>query len=419
MRVLISGGGTGGHVYPALAVAAQLPNAQPANLFVANAAVEPLSLLWAGSVGGMEQELVERAGLSFYGIETGKLHGMDAKTIFTSLGKMTSGVRQSLRLLRNFQPHVCFVTGGYVCAPVVIACWLRRVPVLIYLPDIVPGSAIRWLSKLAQRVAVSFPQAAAAFGGVVPQGKAVVTGYPVRAELVELTYPFSLTPNPSPSNGEGGKKVLRPPSPPGGQNRQAVRCQLAQRLQHDFGECDQAPLLLVWGGSQGSRNINQCTWAALPQLLPEAYMLHVVGTRDWPLLEVAVAQAQVDPALAQRYHPVAYLHDEMMLALAAADLTVARAGASTLGEFTVARLPSILVPLLGVNQHQNAEVLTQAGAALTIADANLAQNFTTTVLALLRNADQRREMEAALARLAQPDAALHIAQEVWGLAKEK
>jgi UDP-N-acetylglucosamine--N-acetylmuramyl-(pentapeptide) pyrophosphoryl-undecaprenol N-acetylglucosamine transferase len=129
-------------------------------------------------------------------------------------------------------------------------------------------------------------------------------------------------------------------------------------------------LVLIWGGSQGSRSINQATWAALNEILPAAHILHVVGTRDWPLYEVFAAEHSLPPALAGRYHPVAYLHDEMPLALAAADLTVARAGASSLGEFPVAGLPSILVPLpmAGVNQHRNAEQLARLGAAVIIDD---------------------------------------------------
>ena len=101
------------------------------------------------------------------------------------MGKMSAGVRQSLALVDELRPDVCFVTGGYVCGPVAMACSMRKVPVSIYLPDITPGYAIRWLSKLAQRVAVSLPEVAQRFGGEAPQGKAVVTGYPVRQALIE------------------------------------------------------------------------------------------------------------------------------------------------------------------------------------------------------------------------------------------
>lgn len=346
----------------------------------------------------MEQALVERAGIAFRGIDTGQVRGINPLTALRNAGKMLVGIQQSQQIIREFQPTVCFVTGGYVCAPVVVACRRLRVPVLIYLPDIVPGWAIRLLSRLVQRVAVSFPAAARYFGGAAPQGKAVVTGYPVRVELLALT----------------GQAQLPPAEHE--QNRALRRRQLAKRLQrplaHPGGDGRPLPLVLVWGGSQGARSINQATWAGLTQVLPQAQVLHVVGERDWPLWQ---AQPPLPPELAERYHPLAYLHEEMPLALAAADLTVARAGASSLGEFPIARLPSILVPLLGVNQLQNAQQLTAQGAAVMIADEQLAQRLTFTVLDLVANQSKRQQMEQALAQLARPDAALRIAQELQAL----
>jgi UDP-N-acetylglucosamine--N-acetylmuramyl-(pentapeptide) pyrophosphoryl-undecaprenol N-acetylglucosamine transferase len=424
MRVLISGGGSGGHVYPALAVVAQLPRVaaapQPADgegqecrmidrqqdsmeMELSNrpkfALRNPHSeILWVGSTGRMEQALVERAGIPFRGIDTGQVRGMNPVAALVNAGKMAAGVRQSLAILREFRPEVCLATGGYVCAPVVVACRLRRVPVLIYLPDIVPGWAIRTLSLLAQRVAVTMPAAAGYFGGEAPRGKAVVTGYPLREELLAVT-----------GCGRLDEAAHR-------RNRACVRRQLAERLQRPLAasaENDQPlPLVLVWGGSQGSRNINQAIWAALPQLLPHAQILHVVGERDWALFQEQMQVKALAPAVASRYHPVMYLHEEMALALAAADLTVARAGASSLGEFPIARLPSILAPLLGVNQLQNAEALAQRGAAVIVQDAQLAGQLAATVLDLVLDTSRRHRMEQALAQLAQPDAALAIANEL-------
>jgi len=345
---------------------------------------KPVAMLWVGSKGGMEQGLVQRAGLDYTGISTGQLRTVNPVKIVTSLGKMSKGVRESQQIIDSFQPDVCFVTGGYVCGPVVMACALRKTPVLIYLPDMTPGLAIRWLSKLAQRVAVSFPEVAHFFGG-----KAVVTGYPVRAELVDAA-----------------------------QDRPRSRRKLAQALGISFDEPDgaQLPLLLVWGGSSGSRAINQATWGALAQMLPHGQVLHVVGTRDWPLFEAWRQEQPLPPALAPRYHPVAYLHDEMPLALAGADLTVARAGASTLGEFPVARLPSILAPLHSVNQMDNAQVLASRGAAVIVEDVDLPQQLGPTVAGLLQDSERRGQMEAALAAMATPDAAQRIAAELEKLA---
>ena len=118
------------------------------------------ALLWIGSTGGMEQALVNRAGIPYQGIDTGKVRGINLLTALGNVGRMVRGVRQSLDILSRFQPEACLVTGGYVCAPVVVACRLRRVPVLIYLPDMTPGWSIRAMSLLARRVAVTFPDAA-------------------------------------------------------------------------------------------------------------------------------------------------------------------------------------------------------------------------------------------------------------------
>jgi UDP-N-acetylglucosamine--N-acetylmuramyl-(pentapeptide) pyrophosphoryl-undecaprenol N-acetylglucosamine transferase len=286
------------------------------------------------------------------------------------------------------------VTGGYVCVPVVTACRLRRVPVMIYLPDMTPGWAIRLLSLLAQRVAVSFPDAAAYFGGQPPQGKAVVTGYPVRESLIEAA-----------------------------RDRAAARHELARIIDRPtLNGGDQTPLLLVWGGSQGARSINQATWHSLADLLPHTHVLHVVGTRDWALAKQQMQALRHSGVLtggsARRYHPVDYLHEAMPLALAAADLTVARAGASILGEFPVAGLPAVLAPLpfAGVNQQRNAEQLVQGGAAITLDDGQLDQDLARTVIELLTQRDRLASMAQAAKQLARPAAAQAIAAELARLA---
>jgi UDP-N-acetylglucosamine--N-acetylmuramyl-(pentapeptide) pyrophosphoryl-undecaprenol N-acetylglucosamine transferase len=340
----------------------------------------------------MEQALVAREGIRYAGIDTGQLRGKNPLTTLSNAGKMIAGVRQSRAIVEDLRPDVCFVTGGYVCAPVVVACRMRRVPVLIYLPDMVPGSAIRTLSRLAQRVAVTFPEAAAYFGGLAPQGKAVVTGYPVREELVVAA-----------------------------QDRARARQALARSLELPLdGPGAALPLLLVWGGSQGSRSINRAAWSALPTLLPHAHVLHVIGARDWEMAQpqLRALDARLTPELRQRYYPFAYLHDAMPLALAAADLTVARAGASTLGEFPVAGLPSVLapLPLAGVNQAHNAEQLARHGAARIVQDAALETALGPAVLELLTHPEELAAMGLAAAQLAQPDAAQRIADELLALA---
>ncbi|MFN2200982.1 MAG: UDP-N-acetylglucosamine--N-acetylmuramyl-(pentapeptide) pyrophosphoryl-undecaprenol N-acetylglucosamine transferase [Caldilineaceae bacterium] len=415
-------------MYPALAVAAllspnsvqrsesaaqrseRIPQATSLNPAsdVAGQPDAPHEVLWVGSSGGMEEELVRRAGIAYRGVDTGQLRGKNPLTAARNASKMLSGIQQSRQILDGYEPDVCMVTGGYVCAPVVVACRQKRVPVLIYLPDMAPGSAIRWLSRLAQRVAVTLPDAASYFGGTVEEGgKAVVTGYPVRPELLAAA-----------------------------EDRQQARLRLDETLrqpaqapatageqEHAAAQDDGAlPLLLVWGGSQGSRSINLATWDSLAHLLPHMHVVHVVGVRDWdmaqPIIEAARVAPEWQPEWTDRYHAVAYLHEAMPYALAAADLTVARAGASVLGEFTVAGLPSILVPLpiAGVGQQLNARALQDHGAAVVIDDDDLSATLAATVNGLLEDEERLRAMGNAARSLANPRAAQNIVDELVRLA---
>jgi len=268
-----------------------------------------------------------------------------------------------------------------VAAPLAWAASRARpkVPLLIYLPDLTPGQAIRLTSRLAEAVAVSFPEVAPYF-----PGKAVVTGYPVRPELLAAR-----------------KETAR----------------AALNLRPDL------PLLLVFGGSRGSHSINQALLAALPQLLPICQVVHISGQLDWPAIGDAGLRIATELAAAAgrsdvRYHPYPYLHDEMVQALAAADLVVARAGASVLGEFPAVGLPSILAPYPYAGQHQdaNAAYLADRGAALVVPDGELAGRLAPAVLSLFTKPERLAAMAASTRALARPEAAAAIAQKLRQLA---
>lgn len=327
-------------------------------------------MLYIGTAGSVEETLAEQAGISFHAVESGQIRGMAPWTAARNLLKVAQGARQCRTLLQQFQPDVVFVTGGFVAAPVVWAASRVRTPVVIYLPDVEPGVAIRRLSRYARCVAVTFPEVAAHF-----PGKAAVTGYPVRPEFLAWA-----------------EEERR------GQARQAL------------GLSQEVPVLLVFGGSRGARSINLALAAALPQLLPHCQVVHVSGSLDWP--EVEKRAAGLPGELRARYHAYAYLHGEMAQAMAAADLAVARAGASTLGEFPLMRLPSILVPYPYSGQHQdaNADYLASRGAAVKLPDADLAKRLTPAVLELLQEPARLAAMREAAGRLAKPDAAQSIAR---------
>lgn len=333
---------------------------------------EPLETLWVGSLGGMEQALVEQAGLKIELIPAEALRGKNPLAVLKGLQAMRQGRNVALKLIKQFRPDVLFVTGGYVCAPVTLAASKANVPVLIYLPDIEPGLAIKFLARYARRVAVTAPDSVRFF----KPGQAVVTGYPVRPELVaDATNPAA-----------------------GAQARRQLNL------------VDDLPVLLVFGGSRGARSINQAVNAALESLLAQCQLVHITGTldADW----VQARRNELPPALQARYHVYAYLHQEMTSALLAANLVIARAGASVMGEFPMAGLPAILVPYpyAGAHQTLNAAYLADNGAAVIVDDADLNEKLKDTVLDLLANHSKLQKMQTTSAALAQPDASARLAQ---------
>ena len=325
-------------------------------------------MLWVGGEGGMEASLVRRTGIAFEAIPAAGVHGVGLRALPGNLWRLARGVTAARRVIRRFGPDALFFTGGYVGVPVALAG--RRLPKVVYVPDIEPGLALKLLSRTADVVAVTADDSR----GRYPQRKnVVVTGYPTRPEL------------------------------------QAVG-QAAAR--HALGLEMGRPVVLVFGGSRGARSINRALWARLPQILEETQVVHITGELDWP--ETAPVQAALPAGLARGYHPHAYLHDEMAAALESADLAVSRAGASTMGEFPLFGLPAVLVPYPHAWQYQkvNAEYLVRCGAAVRVNDEDLGEQLAPTVLALLENRSRLEAMAAAARRLAKPQAAMAIAAEI-------
>lgn len=290
--------------------------------------------------------------------------------MLSALWAMSRGFWQARRLIRAFRPDVLFVTGGYVCVPVTLAARLAHVPVLIYLPDMQPGLAIKFLAHFADQVAVTVPSALDYFR----PDQAVVTGYPVRRQLFE---------------------------------RDAVEARTRLGLDIESGS---PPVLLIFGGSQGAHSINQAVCESIEPLLEGAQVIHISGRRDagW----TQARRASLSERLRRRYQLHAYLHKEMVDALLAADLVVSRAGASTLGEFPAAGLPAVLVPYphAGAHQWDNARYLVEAGAAAAVADADLEAALMPTILDLLTDNDRRAAMRQAARALARPDASQRIGE---------
>jgi UDP-N-acetylglucosamine--N-acetylmuramyl-(pentapeptide) pyrophosphoryl-undecaprenol N-acetylglucosamine transferase len=369
VRFLLSGGGTGGHVYPALAVVQELERAA-----CGSARGHLDAVLYVGTVGGMEAGIVRQAGLAFSAVEAAGLRGMSVRRGLANALSLIRGCAQAWQIVRGFRPDVVMATGGYACAPVVIVSWLQRRPVLIYLPDIEPGLAVRQLSRLARRVAVSFQESLRFF----PPGKGLVTGYPVRRQLYQV-------------QAEEAKRRLG----------------LDATLQ----------TVLALGGSRGSHSINLAISQALEEILKKAQVVHIAGEVDADWLKERRDQLPAD--LRRRYVIHAYLHEEMLDALLAADLAVARAGAATMGEFAAASLPSILVPYPYAGQHQeaNADFLVSRGAGRKVLDSQLGEGVLGPMIQdMLADENALRAMADCARRLARLDAAAAIAEQLSLLA---
>ncbi len=354
MRVVISGGGTGGHVYPALAVAAALTDATAS-----------ATLLYVGTSSGIEAELAQRHHIPFASIRAGALRGRSPLRFLMNLAETAWGITQSFFVLRGFRPQAILATGGYVCAPVVLAGWLRRTPLLVYLPDVEPGWAIRFLAVFASKVAVTSDKSKA----FLPPQKVVKTGYPVRPAFAGLD-----------------KRTAR------------------DSLQLD----PDLKTLLVYGGSLGAHSINLAVSVILPQLLDLCQIVHLSGEKDEAWLQKL--RGELPESQAQRYRLYGYLHEQFPLALAAADLAISRAGAAIMGEFPAVGLPSIIVPYphAGAHQRHNAQFMANKGAAIELEDAGL-EALLPTILRLLDNEELLAQMSGNARSLARPDAAAKIA----------
>ena len=372
MRVLVSGGGTGGHIYPALAVAMQLREEYQAEI------------LFLGSDDGLETEIVPAAGFRLATIKAGKLRRYISWETITGVMRVPVGMVEAINLVGQFRPGVAFTSGGYVAVPAGLAARFERVPLLMHQQDVPPNLSNRLVAPLATRISVAFADSLTYF----PARKTLQLGNPLRQAMLDV----------------------RQTPPP--EARQAL------------GFERQEPLLLVTGGSQGARHLNQTVGKALPDLLAHCQVLQISGnalyneTRE--LCESALA-AQ-DEVVRRRYRLVAYLNEEMPLALQAADLVLCRSGASTLSELAALGKPSILVPLppaIGSSpQEANAEMFGRNQAARVMKDGDLKpQVLVENVTSILASSTLLEAMSNAASSFAKPQATQEIAAEIVKIAK--
>lgn len=338
----------------------------------------------------MEGDIVRvESNLPFWSIEAAAVRGRGFGALLKNSWRLLRGVVQAIALIQRTQPAAIFGTGGYVCVPLFVAAWVMGVPSAIYLPDVVPGLAVRFLSRLATVTLGSIPDAAAYLGmsattaGDWLRGmrKLVVTGYPVRADILQV-------------------------------DRGTIRAML--------GITDDTPLILIYGGSRGARSINQAVATMLPRVLAIAHVLHVCGREgDESLLQRQMADLPAE--LQARYHLYPYLATDgavtMTAALVGADVTICRSGASVLGELPAAGLPAILVPYPYVHQDENADYLVRHGAAIKIADSAQRECLLPAIEGLLQDKTTLQQMRTAMQAVARPEAALTMATLLCDIAR--
>jgi UDP-N-acetylglucosamine--N-acetylmuramyl-(pentapeptide) pyrophosphoryl-undecaprenol N-acetylglucosamine transferase len=347
-------------VYPALAVHSALM-----------AKVPTLDTLWVGGEGGMEEPLVKRQGIQFKAIPAAGVHGVGIAALPRNVVTIMRGTFAARRILSDFKPDVMFFTGGYVAVPVALAG--RSIPSLLYVPDMEPGMALKYLAGMSDVITVTTSESQKFF-----KKKVYETGYPVRKDLALW-------------------------------DRQTAS-------QH-FGISAGSPVLLVFGGSRGAHSLNVAVLNNLRALLAKFEMIHISGEQDWELVQQARTQLPAESTA--RYHAVPYLH-AMGAALAAADLVVSRAGASTLGEYPLFGLPAVLVPYPHAWRYQkvNADYLSRRGAAIVLTNERLNEELLPTISVLMDNPNKLKAMRAAMFQLSHPHAAEKIASALMELVGE-
>ena len=371
MRLLIAGGGTGGHIYPALAVARSLRDP-------ARDSARPVELTWLGGHRGLESTLVRAAGIPFRRLALRSLRTVDRDVhLVLDPARLAASVPQATAVLLRERPAAIFTTGGYVSIPTLLAATTLRIPVLLWDGNVVPGRSVRFTAGRANAIAVSFEATCRALAGA---GRpCYVTGTPIRD--IE------------------------------GIDREAARASL--------GVTPGARVLLIFGGSQAVRRFNAAVAEALPALVERVHVIHVTGDEGYAA--ALAGRSALPPELQDRYHPYPFLRDEMLAALATADLLVGRAGSSTLAEATALGLPMVVVPYPHAAGHQraNALVLTEAGAARLVEDEQLDGAALLDAARLLEDPAAHLRMSAAARDLGRPGAADAVADIVMALAERR
>ena len=361
-RIIISGGGTGGHIFPAIAIANALKKLDPST-----------EILFVGALGRMEMERVPAAGYEIVGLD---IRGIQRKSILKNLAlpfKLIGSVMKSMRIIKEFKPDAAVGVGGYASGPLLYAAGLKKLPYLIQEQNSFAGVTNKRLGKKATKICVAFDGMEEFF----PEDKIVKTGNPVRRQSVEI----------------------------------------AGKREEAFKEFDLSPdkkTILVVGGSLGARTLNECMITDLDRLISsDIQLIWQTGKHYYK---------DIERILGVNYHPnirIMEFLNRMDLAYAAADIIISRAGAGTIAELCVVGKPVILVPSPNVaedHQTKNAKTLVQFNAAEYIADRKASRSLVNKAMTLLNDEKRKKILSDSIKKLALPDADEVIAKEVLKIA---
>lgn len=355
LRAIISGGGTGGHIFPALAIANALKAANPSN-----------EILFVGAMGRMEMDKVPAAGYRIVGLD---IAGFQRKNLLSNIGlpfKIWRSISQAKQIIKQFKPDIAIGVGGYASGPLLYAAGNKKIKTLIQEQNSYAGITNKILSKRAEKICVAYYGMEKFF----PSRKIVITGNPVRQDIIDL-------------------KVTR------------------QQALNYFGLSENKKTILIIGGSLGARTINESVSSYMNAWANSGYQI------IWQTGKTFYSNAE---SLKNSSSSIHAFIQRMDMAYAAADIVVSRAGASSVSELCIVGKPVIFIPSPNVaedHQTKNAMALVEKNAALIISDANAKEKLSETVLHFINDEKKCNELSDAIKKLAMPNATADIVKEIY------
>ncbi len=369
-KIVLAGGGSGGHIFPLVAVAEYIKN---------NYQNEKIDFLYLGPKGKLEREIMSQNNIQQKNVLSGKMRRYFSFKYIIDLIKLPIGFFQALIYLLIYMPDVVFAKGGYASVPIVVVAWLYRIPILIHESDAKPGRANQFLGTLATKIAISFDRARLHF----PSSKTFLTGTPVNQRALH-------------GDKERGQEILG----------------ITEIIK---------PIILVLGGSQGASLINRRILQALRPLIKKYQIIHQTGEKDYNAV-VREAQRQGFKLGHSDYYPVAFIGKEIKHFYALADVVISRAGATTIAEISANKKIAILVPITkSANNHQrmNAFEIARIGGAIVLEEENFKEGMILLRLKqLTEDGEVRDKILKGTQKFYNPQAAEMIVQELMSIIKD-